>query len=143
MTIREGSCLCGAVKVSADVAEAVTACHCHQCQIWTGGAPLYSVETSGDVSVTGEENVSAYRASTWGERGFCRHCGTTLWWRMQDKPLYSLSPGLFAGQDGFSISEEIFVDRRAGWMPPVEGAEQSTEAQQIAKFDAYMKRQQT
>ena len=143
MTQRTGQCLCGAVRVAGDFEDGIMACHCRQCQSWTGGSPLYTVAARGPVEVTGAEAVAAYRASTWGERGFCATCGSTLWWRMQGKPLSGVAPGLFAGQDGLAVTDEIFTDCRAGWTPPFDGARQSTEAEEMAKLEAYMKGQDT
>ena len=39
MERKTGQCLCGAVTFSADVAAEIQACHCTQCQRWTGGGP--------------------------------------------------------------------------------------------------------
>ena len=141
MTRRQGACLCGAVTVSGEFADGVTACHCRQCQTWTGGSPLFTVPAQGEVEITGIGATASYMASAWGERVFCATCGTTLWWKMQGKPVTSVAPGLFAGQDGLAVSEEIFVDCRAGWMPRWPDASQSTEAEEMAKLDAYLQRQ--
>ncbi len=143
MTRREGKCLCGAVQVKGDFEDAVTACHCTMCQTWTGGGPLYAIRVKDDLQVTGEDALQAHHASDWGERVFCKACGTHLWWKMQGKPVAFVAPGLFAGQGGMTLTEEIFVDHRAGWIAQAEGASQSTEAEEMAKFEAYMKGQNT
>jgi hypothetical protein len=129
--------------VSGDFEDTILACHCTQCQTWTGGAPLFSVRALGPVSVDGAQATESYRASAWGERVFCGTCGTTLWWKMQDRPISSVAPGLFAGQAGLTVNEEIFADRRASWIPPWPGATQSTEADELAKLNAYMEGQET
>ena len=141
MTHREGACLCGAVKVAGDFADEVLACHCTQCQVWTGGGPLYSVHAKGPVTVTGAARLTRYRASTWGERVSCAGCGSTLWWQMQDRAITSVAAGLFAGQDGLRVTREIFIDTRPDWLPPHAGADQSTEAEEQAKLAAYLKEQ--
>lgn len=141
MTARTGACLCGAVTVAGEFEDVVMACHCRQCQTWAGGSPLFTVPAIGEVTVTGADATASYKASTWGERVFCRHCGTTLWWKMQGKPVTAVAPGLFAGQDGLAVTSEIFVDCRAGWMPPWPTATQSTEAQEMTKLDAFLKGQ--
>lgn len=133
----DGQCLCGAVKVRASIDADVTACHCSQCRRWTGGGPLYSVRAS-DLQITGEENIAAYRHSEHGERCFCKTCGTTLWWRMQGKPIAFVTPGLFDAQDQMRVTEEIFVDHRAAWQMPCPGATQSTEAEELEKLHAYL-----
>lgn len=134
-------CLCGAVSFEAEILKPeVQACHCGQCQRWTGGGPLYAMRV-GDVSVTGEENIQTYHASGHGERAFCRVCGSTLYWKMQGGQIAFLSPGLFdALPEGTRLTEEIFVDCRAGWLPPVEGAAQHDEAEMQQQLQDYLAR---
>lgn len=133
---RKGACLCGAVRVEAELkAPKIGACHCGQCRTWTGGSPFYCVEIE-RATVEGEDNIGVYAASEWGERGFCKTCGTTLFWRMQGKPLSNLAAGLFEDQNGLTVSSEIFTDRRAPWQTAFEGATQSTEAEEFGKLEA-------
>lgn len=140
---RTGQCLCGAVRFSATVtAPDIQACHCVQCQRWTGGGPFLSVRTT-DLEMSGEESITAYHASQWGERGYCGTCGSTLFWRMRGKQARSMAVGVFDDQSGLTVTEEIFVDYRPGWLPPFAGAEQSTEAQEQAKLSAYLAGQTT
>ena len=139
MTRVTATCLCGAVRIDCTVPKPeVEACHCRQCQIWTGGGPYYSVRIE-DAEIAGEENVGTYRASAWAERAFCRTCGTNLFWRMQGRPLRSISAGLLPEQSALRVTEEIFVDRRPGWLPAWPDATQSTEAEQEAILDAFLK----
>lgn len=140
MIERTGQCLCGKVAFRADVDADVQVCHCVQCQKWTGGGPFFSVRAR-NVKITGEERIKAYHASQWGERAFCRKCGSTLYWRMQGRPIASLAVGLLGDQSGLKVSEEIFVDHRPDWLPPFAGASQSTEAEEKAKLDAWMAEQ--
>lgn len=135
--IREGGCLCGAVRFRAEVAPEVQACHCGQCQKWTGGGPLLSARVQG-LEMTGDDAIATYHASEWGARAFCRVRGSTLYWRMQGKPVAYLALGLFDDQDGFTVSEEIFTDHRPGWLPVWAGATQSTEAEEVAKLESFL-----
>ena len=143
MTERTGGCLCGAVRFTARLPEpAIQACHCRQCQIWTGGGPLFTVRVE-DMEITGTGAIAAYHASDWGERAFCRTCGTTLYWRMQGHPPRSVAAGVLDDQSGLTVTEEIFVDHRPGWLPAWDGASQSTEAEEQAKLDAFLKGEAT
>lgn len=135
MQMRTGKCLCGAIRFRAEIGTDVQACHCTECQRWTGGGPLYSVAAQ-KLEIDGEESISAYHASEWGERGFCGTCGSPLYWRMQGRDISGVTPGLLDDQSGLRVTEEIFVDYRPDWVAPVPGAIQSTEAQEIAKFKA-------
>ncbi len=139
MSERTGGCLCGAVRIEATIPEAkIGACHCEQCRRWTGGSPLLSVPVS-DLSISGEDSVQEFQISEWGVRAFCGKCGSTLYWRMADRQVTTIAVGLLDDQSGLNITEEIFVDCRAPWMAPVESASQSTEAEQMALLDEYLK----
>lgn len=133
MTQRSGQCLCGAVTFTAKVGTSIQACHCVQCQRWTGGGPYFAVEVE-DLEMSGAETLKDYHASSWGERAFCGTCGSTIYWRMQGETPRTLAAGLLDDQSGLRVTEEIFVDYRPDWLPAFEGADQSTEAQEIAKL---------
>lgn len=136
MVKRTGKCLCGDVRFTADVtAPEINACHCSRCRRSTGGSPYLSVQV-GHVDLTGETHIGTHRASAWGERGFCKNCGSTLFWRMQDAPLSNLAVGLFDDQSNWHVTTEIFVDHRPAWLPQVATASQSTEAQELEKLNA-------
>ena len=137
--IRTGRCLCGGITFRADLpSPEFQLCHCGQCQRWTGGGPLTAIRVK-DLDLAGEDNIEAYRASEWGERAFCRTCGTTLYWKMQGKPIAFVAVGLLDDQTGLRVSEEIFCDQRPDWLPAHAAASQSTEAEEYAKLDAYLK----
>ena len=137
-TLRHGGCLCGAVKLRARLkAPEVQACHCAQCRRWTGGGPLYAVRVE-DLEIEGADAISAYNHSEHGERAFCRICGSTLYWKLQGRSVAFIAPGLLDDQSGLRVTEEIFVDHRAEWMPPFEGASQTEEAVLMAQLEAFL-----
>ena len=134
---RTGHCLCGAVEIRADVKPDLQACHCVQCQRWTGGGPLFSARVS-EIEIVKSGDTVTYRASHWGERVTCATCGAILWWKMQGEDITSVAVGLLDDQTGLRIGEEIFVEYRPDWLPPWPDATQSTEAEEFAKLNAYL-----
>jgi len=75
-----GSCLCGAVRITANnTGKKVGACHCGMCRKW-GGGPFMEVDCSTDISFKGEEAIGVYNSSSWAERGFCKKCGSHLFY---------------------------------------------------------------
>ena len=141
--VRTGQCVCGAVRLRATLpSPGFQACHCQQCQRWTGGGPLYAIRVD-DLEIEGEDSIAAYHASEHGERAFCRECGSTLYWRMTGKPVRFIAVGLLDDQSDLELTEEIFVDRRPGWLPACAHASQSTEAEQMAALEAYLKENAT
>jgi hypothetical protein len=140
-TTRTGHCICGAVKVTATLPKLeFQACHCVQCQRWTGGGPYLAVLVE-SVEISGSENIAAYHASSWGERANCAICGSILFWRMQGKDPNSIALGLLDDQSNLRLTKEIFVDQRPDWLTAEASASQSTEAQEIAKLDEFLKDQ--
>ncbi|MEM8657161.1 MAG: GFA family protein, partial [Pseudomonadota bacterium] len=140
--VRTGGCLCGKVRFTAKVKPEINACHCTHCQRWTGGGPLFTV-TVEDLEITGGAEIRPYHHSTWGERSVCGTCGATLYWKMQGRPIATVAAGLLDDQTGLTVTSEIFVDDRPPWLPPWPGAEQSTEAQEMAKLSAFLEGENT
>ncbi|WP_275782930.1 GFA family protein [Pararhizobium gei] len=104
-----GSCNCGAVRFSTrGVLREVVACHCSQCRRQTG---LYYAATNvldRDLEVTGAGNVTWYRSSPEAQRGFCRTCGSALFWKMDGQDYTSIMAGVFDLPTGLAIGRHIF-----------------------------------
>ena len=108
----DGKCLCGAVTVSTELkAPSVGACHCRMCRTW-GGGPFMTLDAPGGVTISGEEHVGNFVSSHWAERGFCRQCGTHLYYRLKQNQQYFLPAGLFDLDDSVKFDHQVFVDER-------------------------------
>ncbi|THV24950.1 GFA family protein [Peteryoungia ipomoeae] len=112
----EGRCLCGAVTVRVDAdLSPVTFCHCSQCRRQTG---LYYAATSvplDKVTLTGEGAIGRFRASKDAERGFCKLCGSALYWQRNGEAVISLMAGLFDAPSGLAGGKHIFVADKAAF----------------------------
>lgn len=107
-----GNCLCGAVRVTATPRSMnFDACHCTMCQKW-GGGPLLAVECENDTEFEGADNISVFDSSEWAERGFCRQCGTHLFYRLKGGDHYAIPVGLFDRNDEWNFVEQIFIDHK-------------------------------
>jgi len=107
-----GRCLCGRVTLTADeVKPTFSACHCGMCLRWSGGSPFFAVSAKG-IAFGGEENIARYDSSEWAERGFCRTCGTSLFYFLRPTGSYHLSAGLFDDRSKMELALEIFIDRK-------------------------------
>ncbi len=139
MTQLTGRCLCGAVSFTADFADPkVEACHCTMCRSWTSGAYL-SVAHDGEVTFDGGENIGTYRASTWGERGFCKVCGSSLYWRLQDSDHYAFSAGTLEDQSALRFTKQIFIDEKPPYYDFANETERLTGQQVAEAFAAQIK----
>lgn len=96
----QGGCLCGAVRFTARVHKReVRPCACQQCQRQNGG-PWFDVPSSADIDWQGLPTV--YRSSDHATRGFCKRCGSTLYWQ-QDGEEPALSHGAMDEPDGWRL----------------------------------------
>ncbi len=66
----------------------------------------------GEVVFGGAENIGVYKSSDWGERAFCKLCGTPLYWHLSGSDTYSFSAGALDDQSGLRFTMEIFVDEK-------------------------------
>ena len=107
-----GQCLCGAVKFEVSGAEAdIHACHCSMCRRWNGGPALATEVAS--VRFSGEEHIERFASSSWAERGFCRKCGSNLFYLLKPSR-YMMWTGAFDDAEQFRLVGEICVDDKPG-----------------------------
>lgn len=107
---KHGSCLCGAVRfTTTGPLRGVIYCHCAQCRKQTGHY-LAATNVSDDrIAIEGSENVTWYRASGSAGRGFCRTCGSALFWKHDELDTISVMAGAFDGDSGLVGQSHIFV----------------------------------
>ena len=109
-----GVCLCGAVTITFSRLSAhVGACHCSMCRKWNS-APMMAVDGGSEILVSGEESVTEYSSSPWATRGFCKHCGTHLFYHLLQPSLYVASAGLFPDTE-FVFDHQIFIEEKPSY----------------------------
>lgn len=107
-----GSCLCGGVKFEGVPSQNGTGvCHCKMCRTQSSG-PFFAVRMQNGVTVTESRGLQWYDASDIGERGFCRECGSTMFWRSKDCPPgeWAVSAGTLPDDAVGPIFEHIWTD---------------------------------
>jgi len=107
-----GGCICGAVCFTVD--EAITrfgACHCGMCRRWVSG-PFFATDCGPNVRFEGEDNIARFRSSDWAERGFCKTCGSNLFYRLITNGHYMMSIGAFDDQNGLEMTSQVFIDEK-------------------------------
>ena len=86
------------------------ACHCSMCRRWSAGPFLYLAVEPSSLQIAGGEAVGRYRSSAEAERGFCRICGSTMFWRALDGRSADISAQFVDKAGRFPFATEIFMD---------------------------------
>lgn len=111
-TERRGHCLCGEVRITAKKASSdVGACHCKMCRRW-GGGPFMEIDCGTEIDFQGEDNIAVFDSSNWAERGFCRNCGTHLFYRIKASGQHMVPVGLFADEEDLAFESQVFIDEK-------------------------------
>lgn len=113
MTIRTGGCQCGAVRFRAgSLLDNPHVCHCRMCQKATGGffAALVGVPKEDLEWVRGEPAV--FESSAGVERGFCRDCGTPLFYHATEGGHVSLGIATFDDAAAIPLQFEAGLSTR-------------------------------
>lgn len=131
---RSGGCLCGAVRFVATPRNAeFGACHCSMCRKWTAG-PFLAVECEGPVRFEDASALGVYRSSEWAERGFCRQCGTPLFYRLIGREFYAVSVEACDENADFVFASQIFIDEKPAYYDFANETQTMTGAEVIAAF---------
>ena len=107
----EGGCLCGKVRyrVTAKLAD-VLACHCRQCRHMSGHFFAATATPRSAFEITGSTGLAWYRSSKTSRRGFCRDCGSSLFFdHGSDEPI-GIAAGAFDGDPPFKLVAHIYTD---------------------------------
>lgn len=128
-----GQCLCGAVKLEAsEVDDHFHVCHCGMCRRWASG-PLMVVRADG-IEFSGAEHLERYRSSEWAERGFCKKCGSNLFYFLVPANQYLVSVGALDDASALTLGSEIFIDHKPATYELAGTHRKMTEAEALAQW---------
>lgn len=107
-----GRCLCGSVEYTAsEQMEDYGVCHCDACRRWASG-PFFATNGDASIKFKGEENISRYKSSDWAERGFCKNCGSNLFYYLVPTGQYMMAVGTLDDQASLIMHTEVFIDEK-------------------------------
>jgi hypothetical protein len=102
--------LCGGVRygIRGALRDAI-ACHCTQCRRTSGHHAAMTSAANEDLALIASRTLEWYRSSPEAERGFCRVCGSNLFWRPQGEERTAITAGTLDSPTGIKLKEHIFV----------------------------------
>ena len=105
-----GSCLCGAVKFTVKgVLAPPDACHCSQCRNQSGHVWASTDVLRANLAIEGESELTWFASSERVRRGFCRTCGSFLFWDPVGRASIAIAMGAFDPPTGTHLHLHIFV----------------------------------
>ena len=105
-----GRCLCGSVRYEVrGPLRPVVDCHCAQCRRTSGHFAAFTAARPQDLVLTGSEGLRWYRSSAAARRGFCGHCGSSLFWEPASGGRVSIAAGTLDPPTGLETVAHVFV----------------------------------
>ncbi|MDQ2090425.1 GFA family protein [Marimonas arenosa] len=124
--MHKGSCLCGAVQITiAGELAPPNACHCSQCRKQSGHFWASTDLPMDRVTIRGEANVTWFNASEIATRGFCRSCGSFLFWKRHGRGEIAVAMGAIDSPTGTQLSGHIFSADKGDYYDIADGLPKS------------------
>ncbi|MEX0286913.1 MAG: GFA family protein [Paracoccaceae bacterium] len=123
--MHKGSCLCGAVafQVNQTLTDPI-GCHCKQCRQQSGFYFAAGHAKKSAVTFSKDASLVWFRASTFAMRGFCRACGSTLFWRNDEGDDIAVALGAIDGPTGLTLGRHCWVDAKGDYYDLSDGLPQ-------------------
>jgi hypothetical protein len=109
--MKTGSCMCGAVAFEIHgPMQDMLACHCIQCRKQTGNYWTSSRMADADLKFTQDQGLKWFASSGDATRGFCKECGSTLFYKRNGSTETSICVGSIDGKTGLKLAGHIYCD---------------------------------
>lgn len=114
--IHPGGCVCGAVRyrVTGPLAD-VIACHCRECRRMSGHYYAATAAAQEAFEVTEASGLAWFGSSESSRRGFCRVCGSSLFFDHGPNEPIGIAAGSLDGQPDLKLAAHIYVDEAGGY----------------------------
>lgn len=108
--VRGGGCHCGAVRYEVEgPMRPVVFCHCRQCRSIHGHFAAYSAAPRDAVRLIEDRGLAWYAASAHARRGFCRECGSSLFWAPEGHGYLAVAAGTLCDPTGLAAMAHVFT----------------------------------
>lgn len=128
--VATGGCLCGGVRYRVEGAlRNVIACHCSQCRRSSGHFVAATGARSDQLHFERDETLAWYASSAHARRGFCRRCGSSLFWQPTagDQSWTSIMAGTLDPPTNLAIERHIFVADKSDYYTIADGVPQQAQ----------------
>ena len=127
MSRTTGRCECGAVAFSIPTTAlrpTVTQCHCSQCRRTSGHVWASTYAPFDALNFTDDAGLTWFASSAHATRGFCNHCGSSLFYRSNDEEGVGIAAGCLDDTTGLLTGKHIHVADKGTYYEIADGAPQ-------------------
>lgn len=103
----------------------LSACHCGQCRRQSGHFAVAGDVANADITFQSSETLTWYRSSDFARRGFCKTCGSALFWQMDGSADVSVNTGCLDQPTGLTLASHIFVAHKGDYYQITDGLPQA------------------
>ena len=124
-----GQCLCGAVRyrVYGQLRDVIV-CHCWKCRRFHGHVGAYTSVRRDQLVLTEQSGLAWHRSVTDEtydvHRGFCRECGSSLFWDPRGAPDIAIAAGSLDGPTGLKTIGHVWTSQKPDYYSITDGLPQ-------------------
>jgi aspartate aminotransferase len=108
-----GQCLCGAVRYEVrGPLRDVLVCHCNECRRWSGHQFAATAALREDLALLEERGlawIESPESDSSASRGFCRECGSALFWDAPGRDTISIAAGSLDAPTGLRVAGHVYA----------------------------------
>lgn len=112
----QGSCECGSIEYTCEGALGdVVVCHCSQCRKTSGHIWASTTLPEEQLHIAPTDDLVWYDSSEEAKRGYCKKCGSSLFYKRHDEDFVAVAAGTLDGPTGLKVKDEIFLDDKGDY----------------------------
>ena len=107
---KTGGCLCNGVRYRVKGRlRPVVYCHCSQCRRTSGHFVAVTAVAKDALAVVADKSLDWFTSSDVASRGFCKRCGSSLFWLPKAREYVCIMAGTLDESRGLAAVKHIYV----------------------------------
>ena len=124
-SFHQGSCLCQGVSYEIrGVLDNVIACHCIQCRKTSGHYLAATATDPAALTFTHQASLTWYESTPGHKRGFCNRCGSSLFWKAEDRNYLAVCAGTLDSAVDIQLDRHIYTANQGSYYKIEDGLPQ-------------------
>ena len=115
----DGRCLCGAVRFRVEPPlRDILVCHCVECRRWHGHVSAMTSVRREQLSFVDDRGlawIDSPKSDAHARRGFCRECGSSLFWEPADGNAIAIAAGTLEPPTGVATAGHWYVSQASDY----------------------------